>query len=244
MNRDALWGCLAHLGCPPKFVSATRQLHKNIKECVLHGGDQSEPFNINTGMKQGCVIAPTLLPIFLAAFLSQAKNDLAKGVNITYRTDGGKFKLSHLGAKSKVKTVTVVDLQYTDDCAVVDHSAQDLQNTFDALVDAYKLFRLSVNATKTKILHQLAQSSATTPPPNIIIVEGTAFDNVDHFVYLGSNLSSPANIDAEIQYRIKCACAAYGRLKSHIYTERGLRTSIKILVYKCCPRFCMAAKHG
>ena len=145
-------------------LSVTRQLHEDMKGCVLHDGDQLGSFNINTGVKQGCVIAPTLFSIFLAAFLSQAKIDQAKGENITYRTDGGVFKLSHLRAKLKVKTVTIVD---TDDCAVVAHSVP--QNTLDALVDAYKLFGLSVNATKTKILHQLAQSSATTPPPNIIV---------------------------------------------------------------------------
>ena len=69
-------------------------------------------------------------------------------------------------------------------------------------------------------------------PPNIIIVEGTALDNVDHFTYLGSNLSTPANTDAEIQYSIKRPCAAYGRLQSSVFTERRIRTSTKILVYK------------
>ena len=71
-----------------------------MKGCVLPDGDQSEPFNINTGVKQGCVIAPTLFSIFLAAFLSQIKINLAKEVDITYHTDGGVFKLSRLGAKS------------------------------------------------------------------------------------------------------------------------------------------------
>ena len=71
-------------------------------------------------------------------------------MDITYRTDGDVFKLSRLGAKSKVKTVTIVDIQYADDSAVVAHSELDLQNTFNALVDAYRLFGLSVNATKKK----------------------------------------------------------------------------------------------
>ena len=95
MNIDALWGCLVRLGCPPKFVSITRQLHENMKRCVLQDSDKSEPFSINTGVKQGCVVAPTLLSIFLAAFLSQTKIDLAKGVDITCHTDGGVFKLSN-----------------------------------------------------------------------------------------------------------------------------------------------------
>ena len=37
--RDALWGYLVRLGCPPKFVSLTRQLQENMKGCVLHDGD-------------------------------------------------------------------------------------------------------------------------------------------------------------------------------------------------------------
>ncbi len=68
-NREALWACLARLGCPPKCVSITRQLHERMKGCVLYEGDQSGSFNVNTGVKQGCVIAPTLFSIFLAAFI-------------------------------------------------------------------------------------------------------------------------------------------------------------------------------
>ena len=64
VNKDALWCCLAHLGCPPKFVSVTRQLHKNMKRCVLYDEDQSELFSINTGVKQGCVIIAALIYIF------------------------------------------------------------------------------------------------------------------------------------------------------------------------------------
>ena len=60
VNRDASWDCLARLGCPPKLISVTRQLHENMKGCVLHDGDQLESFDINTGVKQGCEIEPTL----------------------------------------------------------------------------------------------------------------------------------------------------------------------------------------
>ena len=60
-----------------------------MKKCALQDDDQSEPFDINTGVKHDSVIAPTLFSIFLTAFLSDAKTDLAKGIVITYRTDGG-----------------------------------------------------------------------------------------------------------------------------------------------------------
>ena len=159
VNREALWACLAWLGCPPKFVSITRKLHEGMKGCVLYDGDQSGSFNINTGVTHGCVIAPTLFSIFLAAFISLAAVDQAKGVGIIYRTDGELFNMRRLKAKTKVKATSIVDLQYADDCAITAHTGADLQNTLDAFSQTYKLLGLTVNVTKTKVLFQPATNS-------------------------------------------------------------------------------------
>ena len=182
VNREALWACLARLGCPPKFVNITRQLHEGMKGCVLFDGEQSGSFNINTGVKQGCVIAPTLFSIFLAAFISLAAVDQAKGVGIIYRTDGELFNMRRLKAKTKVKATSMVDLQYADDCAIAAHTEADLQNTLDAFSEAYKLLGLTVNVTKTKVLFQPAQPLTATAPN--IDIEGATLENVDHFAYL------------------------------------------------------------
>ena len=151
VNREALWACPARLGCPPKCVSITRQLHEGMKGCVLYDGDQSGSFNINMGVKQGCVIAPTQFSIFLAAFISLAAVDQAKGVGIIYCTDGELFNMRHLKAKTKVKAKSIVDLQYADDCAIAAHTGADLQNTLYAFSQAYKLLGLTVNVTNTTV---------------------------------------------------------------------------------------------
>ena len=46
VNSNTLWGCLARLGCPPKFVSVTRQLHENMKGCVLHDVTNRNPLTL------------------------------------------------------------------------------------------------------------------------------------------------------------------------------------------------------
>ena len=85
-----------------------------MKVCVLYDGERSGSFNINTGVNQGCVIAPTLFSIlFLAAFISLAAVDQAKGVDIIYRTDGELFNVRRLKAKTKVKATSIVDLPLT-----------------------------------------------------------------------------------------------------------------------------------
>ena len=84
--------------------------------------------------------------------------------------------------------------------------------------------------TKTKVIFQPAQPLTATAPN--IDIEGTTLENVDRFPYLGSYLSNSANIDVEIQHRIRCACFSYSRLKDRVFSERGFRTATKILVYK------------
>ena len=39
---------------------------------ISYNGDNSEPFNIKSGVKQGCVLAPTLFGIFFSMLLKYA----------------------------------------------------------------------------------------------------------------------------------------------------------------------------
>ena len=200
VNRDALLACLARLG-----------LHEGMKVCVLYDGEQSGSFNINTGVKQGCVIAPTLFSISLAAFISLAPAavDQAKGVGIMYRTDGELFDIRRLRAKTKVKSTSIVDLQYADDCAIAAHTEADLQNTLDAFSEAYKRLGLTVNVTKTKVIFQPAQPLTATAPT--IDSEGTTLENVDHFAYRGARTVPTAHTQSYPQ----CPLARSDNQRSH-----------------------------
>ena len=57
---------------------------------VLQGhrnGDASDPFPVSNGVKQGCVLAPTLFSLLFAQMLSAALSQTEAGVKIHYRTD-------------------------------------------------------------------------------------------------------------------------------------------------------------
>ena len=70
-----------------------------------------------------------------------------------------------------------------------------------------------------------------TASPSLAI-DNKMLDNVDHFPYLGSHLSSNVDIQVEVQYRLKCAGAAYGRLRHRVFQNRDIRTDTKMAVYK------------
>lgn len=76
VSRKGLWQILERLGCPPKFLAMVIQLHEVQQGQVRYTTDLSEPFQIGNGVKQGCVLAPTLFSIFFSMMLKRATEDL------------------------------------------------------------------------------------------------------------------------------------------------------------------------
>ena len=60
---------------------------------VIHDGAVSEPFPVTNGVKQGCVLAPTLFSLLFAEMLFSALANTDAGIRIRYRTNGRFFDL-------------------------------------------------------------------------------------------------------------------------------------------------------
>ena len=126
VNRAALWAILSKLGCPPRFVQVFRSFHDGMFCRVIENGDASDPFPVSNGVKQGCVLAPTLFSLLFAQMLSAALSQTEAGVKIHYRTDGDVFNLRRLKSYTKVTRAIVRDFLFADDCALAAHSEVDL----------------------------------------------------------------------------------------------------------------------
>ena len=101
VSRDDRFKILAKIGCPPTILSIVKSFHDDMKRTVLYGGATSDPFNILSGVKQGCVLAPTLFGIFFATLLKHAFEKSTEGIYLRTRSDGNLFKLSRLRAKTR-----------------------------------------------------------------------------------------------------------------------------------------------
>ncbi|XP_017661544.1 PREDICTED: LOW QUALITY PROTEIN: RNA-directed DNA polymerase from mobile element jockey-like, partial [Lepidothrix coronata] len=66
VSRKGLWQILEQLGCPPKFLKMIISLHEDQHGQVRYGNTLSESFLIKNGVKQGCVLAPTLFTVFFS----------------------------------------------------------------------------------------------------------------------------------------------------------------------------------
>ena len=78
---------------------------------MQNDGEFSEPFEVTNGVKQGCVLAPSLFSMMFSAMLMDAFQDSDTGFPI----DGNIFNLRRLQAKTKVQTDVLDELLYADD---------------------------------------------------------------------------------------------------------------------------------
>nr|VZI45390.1 unnamed protein product [Spirometra erinaceieuropaei] len=213
VNREGLWKIMQKFGCPERFTLMVRQLHDGMMARVTDNGAVSEAFAVTNGVKQGCVLAPTLFSLMFSAMLMDAYRDERPGIRIAYRTDGHLLNRRRMNFQSRVSTATVHELHFADDCALNTTSEAEMQRSMDLFSAACENFGLAINTQKTVVMHPPPPNSATAPnaPPQIN-VNGTQLQVVENFPYLGSTLSRNTKIDDEVANRISKTSQAFGRL--------------------------------
>lgn len=154
VSRPALYGVLQNIGCPPKLLRLVTSFHKDMIGCIQFDGSISEKFDIKNGVKQGCVLTPTLIGIYFAALLHHAFDSSTEEIYIRTRLDGSLFNLARLRAKTKTVEVLLRELLFADDAAITAHENETLQNLMDRLAHACELFSLTISVKKTEVVGQ------------------------------------------------------------------------------------------
>ncbi|BHF58986.1 hypothetical protein SprV_0100194100 [Sparganum proliferum] len=232
VNREGLWKILQKFGCPERFTQMVRQLHDGMMARVTDNGAVSEAFAVTNGVKQGCVLAPTLFSLMFSVMLMDAYRDDRPRIRIAYRTDGHLLNQRRMHFQSRVSTTTVHELLFADDCALNTTSEEEMQRSMDLFSATCENFSLVINTQKTVVMHQPPPNSATPPNAPQISVNGTQLQVVENFPYLGSTLSRNTKIDDEVANRISKASQAFGRLQSTVWNRHGLQLSTKLKMYK------------
>ena len=146
-NRGAPW-------LSPNFLTILRQLHEGQQGQGKYKGSLSGSFLVSNGVKQGCVLAPTLFFIFFSIMLLEAKEDLPDGIYIRLQTDGSLFNLRRLLARTKTIEELLTELLFADDCTHLAHTEETLQHIVNRFSDAAKNFGLTISRKKTEVLYQ------------------------------------------------------------------------------------------
>ena len=110
---------------------------------VKDNGEFSEPFPVTNGVKQGCVLAPTLFSMLFSAMLTDAFRNENVGIEFRSRTDGGFYKPQRLRTQSKVMLDILRDLLFADDCALCASTEGKMQRMVDLFAEACANFGLT-----------------------------------------------------------------------------------------------------
>ncbi|XP_048004286.1 uncharacterized protein LOC125240437 [Leguminivora glycinivorella] len=216
VSREGLYSVLVNIGCPPKLLKIVQSFHEGMEATILHNCETSAPFDVRRGVRQGCVLAPTLFGIFFSVLLKVAFGDDLQGIHLYTRADGQMYNLARLKSKRHRKDFFVDSLLFADDAAFVAHSESQLQTIMDKFQKACDLFSMSVNAKKTVILAQGCSEQPT------IVLNGAPLEVISKFCYLGSLVSCNLSLDAEIDSRIGKAATTFGRLRTRAWDNKHL----------------------
>ena len=112
VNRKGLWQVLSMYGISGKLLNGIKSLHDESKACVRVNGTVSEWFEIENGVKQGCVMSPWLFNIYMDGVMKEVRQGMGdRGVCLKRGNDKW----------------WITDLLYADDVVFVAESEKVLK---------------------------------------------------------------------------------------------------------------------
>ena len=84
VDQTLLWDVLPRFGVPPRMLAVIRQFYDGLQACVrLDDAECSDKFDVEQGLRQGCVLAPLLFNMFFTAVLRVAEKRFLPDAAIT-----------------------------------------------------------------------------------------------------------------------------------------------------------------
>ena len=157
--RKALWKMLAHIGINKKIIKILETLYENSKCAVTIDGKLTEWFSVLVGVRQGCLLSPTLFNIFLEFVINEIES-----ISNNFDMKDEEFSLS---------------IKYADDSTLLALDFEKLQVATLELQQACLKWGMKINFDKCKVL---------TPSNDNIVIHGELLENVNNFIYLGSSV--------------------------------------------------------
>jgi len=173
------------IGCQHRLLSIIKSFHDGMLSTVQDDGETS--FEVKSGVKQGCVLAPTLFGIFFAMLFRHAFKGATEGVYLHSRSDGKLFNISRLKAKSKTRTVLIRDMFFADDAALAAHSEGQLQS----LTNRYKACDILSLTISLKKNQGMCQGTAIAHEINL---KDHQLEIVNQFTYLCSTTTNNLSV--------------------------------------------------
>ena len=196
---------MQHYGFPPKFVTIIQQLYEDATCQVIHEGKLTEPFNVLTGVGQGCLLSPTIFLVAVGWVMKQSTAGKRTGIQWAFMKQ-------------------LADLDFADDISLLSHKQQDAQE---------KLRRVTEEAGKTKLQINIGKTEAmriNKKKADPLRLHQENLNEVEKFVYLGSVVNKDGGTKEDIRCRINEARYTFNALRQ-IWRSTALSVRNKIRIF-------------
>ena len=169
------------------LVRTIEQLYDKATKAVQMNGSIGEWFRTTVGVRQGCLLSPTLFNIFLERVMSDALEE-----------DDGKISI---GGRN------IINLRFADVIDALAEEEQELEAIVESLDKTCTRYKMEISVEKTKLMTNSANGIQRE-----IQVKEQVLGTVTSFKYLGAVVLDDGS-KSEVLLRIAQATAALTKLK-------------------------------
>ncbi|KAK6191131.1 hypothetical protein SNE40_002872 [Patella caerulea] len=210
VDRECLWFQLLKFRVNGKILNALRSLYNNTKCAVNVNNHLTDWFDVTLGVKQGCLLSPSLFAIYI--------NDLAqeiKNLNLGIDIDG--FNLSIL--------------LYADDIVLLATCEKNLQLMLNCVNEWCYKWRLQINNSKSNILHFRTVNTERSKFEFKCGRETLLYS--EKYKYLGLWFDEHLCYKIAVKELAKSASRALGALGNKFFALGGMSFTVFNTLYEC-----------
>ncbi|KAL9969196.1 hypothetical protein ACROYT_G021383 [Oculina patagonica] len=191
-------------------VRNPRRAYRIGEGAVLDEGGTTEWFQVQSGVKQGCVMSGFLFLFAIDWVMSRTTEGRRTGIRWKF-------------------TSVLEDLDFADNIALLSSRYVDKRNKTSRLVDEAARVSLRVNAKKSKVMRVNARNDQG------LEINGEQVDEVEEFVYLGALLDKEGGTTKDIQHRLSKARQAFYRMR-RLWDTSEIGRKMKVQLFKTIVR--------
>ena len=159
--HNALWTTMRQFNMGSQLIGVIKQLYINAKSAVCMEGRLGEWYHVRCGVRQGCLLSPTLFNIFLERIMIEALENHTGTVGI------GRWNM--------------MNLSFANDIDGLVGSEDELRQLLKHLEDTSQSYGMLINGSNTQVM-----SNTTDGFTDEITINGQTLEEVESFKYLRS----------------------------------------------------------
>ena len=200
VNRDLLIQKLRNIGLGNKMCANIKNIYSNCQCMVNVNSFLTDSFSSKTGVRQGDTLSPTLFNLYI--------NDLA----VALKASGKGLKFN--------ENLEIATLLYADDLAILAESEENLQVMLEILSQWCHQWRMTVNVSKTKVIHFRIKSQFRTNFK--FLIGDNEIEVVEKYKYLGLVLDEHLDFNVTTSVLAGSAGRALGAVSTKFNQLKGM----------------------